>query len=242
MNASPSLQFEVKPGPALTTGQTKAPALVLNATISSPALKISHEAMAVFSDVSHAIPALVFVCLGCLVSIVTVPLSQGSDWARIPVDQWVANMSSFNPPWMNHGEESDTAAQTANTAEEDMQEQQAKALTPIELLTGVSCPAYFPGEQVSEASNAFEEHIWSKLPAEWQAQATERLEVCDPFEPVKPDLIAALGCVQNECGTNDVRFFLTADDKAAVEIYANGQCTHISEPGFRYKKLLCAPR
>ena len=76
MNASPSLQFEVKPGPALTTGQTKAPALVLNATISSPALKISHEAMAVFSDVSHAIPALVFVCLGCLVSIVTVPLSQ----------------------------------------------------------------------------------------------------------------------------------------------------------------------
>ena len=242
MSTSPSLHFVVKPGPTLISNQIKAPSLVLDKSTFSPALHISTEGSSSSSDMSHTIPALVFVCLGCLISIVTIPLSQGSEWARIPVEQLMANLSSINPPWREQIGEVENASDHAQSTDELVVEQEVQTLTPFELLTGVSCPAYFLGEQPSATSSAFEEHIWNKLPPEIQAQATERLEVCGPFELAKKDLIVSQGCVENECGTNDVRFFLTADDVAAVEIYANGQCTYSSEPSFRYKKLLCVPR
>ena len=242
MNPSPSLHSQVRPGPALTLAQTKAPSLVLNAVHPSPALRVSHAGLAPKGDLSHTIPVLVFVCLGSLVSIVTLPLSQGSHWARIPVEQLVGDMSALTPPWSAPEEELATEATVDPIEEEIAAQQQTQTLAPFELLSGVSCPAYFPGEQASAASLAFDEHIWSKLSEQLQSQATERLEVCGPFALVQKDLIVSQGCVENECRTNEVQFFLTADNKAAVEIYVDGECTPSSEPGFRYKNLLCAPR
>ena len=242
MNPSPTLHSQVRPGPALILAQTKSPTLVLNAVHPSPALRVSHAGLVPKGDVSHAIPALVFVCLGSLVSIVTLPLSQGSQWARIPVEQLVGDMSALTPPWSEPAEELAAEATVDPIDEGIAAQQQTQTLEPFELLSGVSCPAYFLGEQVSAASSAFDEHIWRKLSVQLQAQATERLEVCGPFALVQKDLIVSQGCVENECGTNDVQFFLTADNKAAVEIYVDGECTPSSEPGFRYKDLLCAPR
>lgn len=242
MNPSPTLHSQVRPGPALILAQTNAPSLVLNAVHPSPALRLAQDGLVSKGDMSHAIPALVFVCLGSLVSIVTLPLSQGSQWARIPVEQLVGDMSALTPPWSEPAEELATESTVDPIEEEIAVQQQTQTLEPFELLSGVSCPAYFPGEQVSAASSAFDEHIWRKLSEQLQAQATERLEVCGPFELVQKDLIVSKGCVENECGTNDVQFFLTADNKAAVEIYVDGECTPSSEPGFRYKDLLCAPR
>ena len=242
MNPSPSLHSQVRPGPALILDQTKAPSLVLNAVHSSPALRLSQDGLVSKGDMSHAIPALVFVCLGSLVSIVTLPLSQGSQWARIPVEQLVGDISALTPPWSEPAEELATESTADPVEVETFSKEPTQTPTPFELLTGVSCPAYFPGEQASVLSSAFDEHIWGKLSEQLQAQATERLEVCGPFELVQSDLIVSQGCVENECGTNDVQFFLTADNKAAIELYINGQCTSSSEPDFRYKNLLCAPR
>jgi len=242
MNPSPSLHSQVRPGPALTLAQTKAPSLVLNAVHSSPALRLSQDGLVAKGDMSHAIPALVFVCLGSLVSIVTLPLSQGSQWARIPVEQMVGDISALTPPWSEPVDELATESMADPVELETLSKEPTQTLEPFELLTGVSCAAYFPGEQASAESSAFDEHIWRKLPKQLQAQATERLEVCGPFAIVQKDLIVSQGCVENECGTNDVQFFLTADNKAAVEIYLNGECTPSSEPGFRYTNLLCAPR
>ena len=244
MTPSPSLKVGGNPGPVLKLGQeVKPPVLVLNTTSSSPTLQMSAEDLTAGDPFSNTIPALVFMCLGCLVSVVTVPLSQGSEWVRIPVEQLWADVSSIHPPWMAQEEDvlADAESPAQNPADIEV-EQAPPALTPFELLSGVSCPAYFPGDQMSASSSAFDEHIWSKLPEQWQTQATERLEVCGPFESVKPDLIVSQGCIENECGTNDVRFFLTSDAKAAVEIYLDGECLHTSEAGFRYKQLLCAPR
>jgi hypothetical protein len=154
----------------------------------------------------------------------------------------VGDMSALTPPWSAPEEELAAEATVDPIEEEIAAQQQTQTLAPFELLSGVSCPAYFPGEQASAASLAFDEHIWSKLSEQLQSQATERLEVCGPFALVQKDLIVSQGCVENECGTNEVQFFLTADNKAAVEIYVDGECTHSSEPGFRYKNLLCAPR
>jgi hypothetical protein len=115
-------------------------------------------------------------------------------------------------------------------------------MTPLALLNGVNCPAYFAGDKPSDASSAFDEHIWSKLSKELQDQAVQRLDVCSPFEMIEQDLIAAQGCAQHECGTNDVRFYLSADNKAAIEMHVDGQCTQSVESGFRHTNLLCAPR
>ena len=147
MNPSPTLHSQVRPGPALILAQTNAPTLVLNAVHPSPALRVSHAGLAPKGDVSHAIPALVFVCLGSLVSIVTLPLSQGSQWARIPVEQLVGDMSALTPPWSEPAEELATVPTFDPIDEEIAAQQQTQTLEPFELLSGVSCPAYFPGEQ-----------------------------------------------------------------------------------------------
>jgi hypothetical protein len=57
-------------------------------------------------------------------------------------------------------------------------------MTPLALLNGVNCSAYFAGDKPSDASSAFDEHIWSKLSKELQDQAVQRLDVCSPFEMV----------------------------------------------------------
>ena len=241
MGATPELILKAKSGPSLDLAKHKSPVLTLQSSVAAPVLSMPLQMSTLKADLSHAIPALVFVCLGSLVAIVTVPLSQGSQWARIPVEQLMADATVLMPPWSEPAVDTD-AVPTAEAMEESVQATQTEAATPFELLVGVNCSEYLPGEEVSVSAAAFDEHIWRKLPAELQAQAQERLEVCGPFEPIHADVIVSQGCVENGCGVNDVRFFLSADNKAAVEILTDGQCTPSSEPGFRHKNLLCMQR
>jgi len=241
MKQLPILQFQTKCGPALNFDKVKAPTLTLQAASAAPALQISLKDPNSEASFSNVIPTLVFIFFGCLVSFITVPLSQGSQWAKLPVDQWIAAMAQLTPPWINPEEEA-ASAPLASEALEETAEAPTQQIAPLALLNGVNCSAYFPGDKPSDASSAFDEHIWSKLSKDLQDQAVQRLDVCSPFELIKKDLIAAQGCAQHECGTNDVRFYLSADNKAAIEINVDGQCTQSAESGFRHTELLCARR
>jgi hypothetical protein len=242
MRQPPILQFHATVGPPLIFGEVTAPALNLQTPSTGPSLNISPSEQATGHHLSNVVPALVFIVLGCLVSAVTVPLSQGSQWARLPIDQWMANMAELTPPWINPEEASETPPLASVELEETAETHATTGNSPLVLLNGVNCSAYLPGDKPSVASSAFDEHIWSKLPKETQDQAVQRLDVCTPFEVIKQDLIAAQGCAQHECGTNDVRFYLSADNKAAIEINVDGQCTHSAESGFMHTELLCARR
>lgn len=242
MKHPPTLQFQTTYAPPLRLGEVNTRALHLQNASAGPSLKISYEIASSGLHFSNVIPALVFIFLGCLVSAVTVPLSQGSQWARLPVDQFFEQIAQFRQPWINQEEASEerplAAAELAEAAEPDA----AQNISPLVLLKGVNCSAYFPGDKPSVASSAFDEHIWGKLSKELQDQAVQRLDVCTPFEVIKQDLIVAQGCAQHECGTNDVRFYLSADNKAAIEINVNGQCTQSAESGFMHTELLCVRR
>ncbi|MFM7698416.1 MAG: hypothetical protein ACKO5X_07240 [Limnohabitans sp.] len=243
MLTSPTLPLEVRLGPSLSLVQAKSPALALQPMVAPPVLALPLEVSSTYRGEfsSNTIPALVFVCLGSLVAIVTLPLSQGSQWARIPIQKLIDDATVLVPSWSEPDVHVDTEP-VQEPAEEITAESPPQAASPFKLLVGVNCSEYFPGDQISASSAAFEEHVWRKLPAELQAQAAERLEVCGPFEPVNDEVIVSQGCVENGCGINDVRFFLTADNKAAIEILSDGQCTPSSEPGFRHQTLLCAQR
>lgn len=242
MRQPPILQFHTTVGPPLTYGEFTAPELHLQTPSIGPSLNITPAQHTTGHSLSNVVPALVFIVLGCLVSAVTVPLSQGSQWARLPIDQWMADMAQLTPPWINPEEASETPALASEELAETAETNATLNTSPLVLLNGVNCSAYLGGNKPSQASSAFEEHIWSKLPKETQDQAAQRLDVCSPFEMVKVDLIAAQGCAQHECGTNDVRFYLSADNKAAIEINVDGQCTHSAESGFMHTEVLCASR
>jgi len=237
----PILQFQTKCGPPLNLGKVNGPALSLQAVSAAPVLRISLTEPSSGPYFSNFIPALVFIVLGCLASLITVPLSQGSQWARLPMDQLIEGIAQLTSPLLNQEEDS-SSAPLASVELEETAEVPTQSMTPLALLNGVNCPAYFAGDKPSDASSAFDEHIWSKLSKELQDQAVQRLDVCSPFEMVEQDLIAAQGCAQHECGTNDVRFYLSADNKAAIEMHVDGQCTQSAESGFRHTNLLCAPR
>ena len=242
MKPAPILQFETPSGPSLTLGKVTTRALILQTTSASPSLKISPADTAPAHHFSNVIPPLVFIFLGCLVSLVTVPLSQGSQWARLPIDQLIEEIAQLTPPWADPEEASEESPLAAVELAETAEDPATPNTLPLVLLKGVNCSAYFPGDKPSDASSAFDEHIWSKLPKELQDQAVQRLDVCSPFEMIKENLISAQGCTQHECGTNDVRFYLSADNKAAIEITVDGQCTQSAESGFRHTELLCARR
>lgn len=109
----------------------------------------------------------------------------------------------------------------------------------ITALSGKYCFAYMPGGSDPVAREAFVRVLWDKLDQQLQTLIKDRLEVCTPFEPVSPGVVAAGGCQKSACGVEDVTFYIDKDGKAAVDYRVGGRCESASEDIFSEKELLC---
>lgn len=220
-------------GPTLNLGAVEhGPALTLGQQYVGPELPLNTALTNSTTHTSNGLVVSIAMVLGVLVLAVLLPYSQlqhpedtGSAWYSSWVDEVKALLGQQELP---------TAVDTSEA--DEVMEAAAPNLTP---LIGTYCFNYLPMGDNPAAKAVFDEVLWSKLGEDWRQKSLDRLDVCMPFEWQTAEVLSAGGCAKSMCGIEDVKFYIDLFGHAAVDVFSNGNCTHVAEEGFVGANLLC---
>jgi hypothetical protein len=229
------LDIQSKPqiGPALDlTSVTHGPVLAMGQQQVGPVLTLDAGVQGMHTHSPNGLVVSMAVALAALTLAVLLPLSQMNQFAT-DAPAWYETLIAEVKALL--GQEEMPAVVEAAVADEVID---ATAVS-FEPIIGAYCFNYMPNGDNAAAKTFFDEMLWSKLGADWQQKALDRLDVCMPFELQTPEVVSAGGCAKSLCGVEDVKFYINTEGKAAIDMNVNGTCTHVAEEGFTQMHLLC---
>lgn len=229
------LDIHSKPqmGPALDLASvTRGPSLILGQQFVGPALTLDAGLRVIPAHSSNGLVVSMACVLAALSLAVLLPLSQ--------MNQFDTDEPAWYETLIGHvksllGQEELPAVVEAAVVDE-VKDASAVSFQPI---MGTYCFNFMPSGDNLAAKTFFDEMLWSKLGADWQQKALDRLDVCMPFEMQTPEVGSAGGCAKSLCGMEDVKFYINTAGKAAIDMNIQGNCTHLAEEGFTQVHLLC---
>ena len=227
------IQSKSKIGPSLDlTSVSHGPVLALARQRVGPVLTLDAGVQGAHAHTSNGLVVSMAVALAALTLALLMPLSQMNQFDTDGTAWYEALIAEVKALF---GQDELTSVVEAAKAEEVMD----KSAFSFEPIMGAYCYNYMPDGDNAAAKTFFDEMLWSKLGAEWQQKALERLDVCIPFTLQIPEVASAGGCAKSLCGVEDVTFYINTAGRVAVDMNVNGNCTHVAEEGFTQVHLLC---
>ena len=227
-------------GPTLDLNvQLHGPQLTLGQQHRGPVLELEPLAVSASDSSSNAFAVSAFVVAGVLALAVVLPLSRMNvqlyddepAWYEGLISQVMALFGQDEPVVEVEAQEPEVVENTAVSDD---------VVTQLQSLKGMYCFNFMPGGDQAAAVSTFDTLVWSKLSADWQSKALERVDVCMPFEWATPDVMSSGGCAKSMCGTEDVHFYINTQGKAALDMNIGGRCSYITEDGFTQLSVLCS--
>ncbi len=221
-------------GPVLDLASvTHGPSLILGQQSVGPVLTLDAGLRDIPANSSNGLVVTMACVLGALSLAVLLPLSQMNQF------------DTDEPAWYETliwqvksllGQEELPAAVVEAAVADEVKDASVVSFQPI---MGTYCFNFMSSGDNLAAKTFFDDMLWSKLGADWQQKALDRLDVCMPFEMQTPEVGSAGGCAKSLCGVEDVKFYINTAGKAAIDMNIQGNCTYLAEEGFKQVHLLC---